>query len=61
MYIISLVLVADLIDIILDLVLVSENLVSPSRTNLLISILRRNLELTYGMSPAFSGGVHLFI
>ena len=34
MYIISLVLVADLIDIILDLVLVSENLVSPSRTNL---------------------------
>ena len=40
---------------------VPENVVSPSRVSLLISILRRNLGLTYGMPPAFRGGVHLFI
>ena len=39
-----------------------ENLVSrgsavPSRVSLLISILRRNLVLTYGIPPEFRGGV----
>ena len=33
----------------------------PSRVSLLISILRLNLVLTYGISPEFRGGVHLFI
>ena len=33
----------------------------PSRVNLLISILRLNLVLTYGIPPDFRGGVHLFI
>ena len=46
---------------------VPENLVlrdgfgSPSRVSLLISILRLNLVLTYGIPPEFRGGVHLFI
>ena len=30
----------------------------PSRVSLLISILRLNLVLTYGIPPAFRGGVH---
>ena len=30
----------------------------PSRVSLLISILRLNLVLTYGVSPEFRGGVH---
>ena len=34
---------------------------SPFRVSLLISILRRNLVLTYGIPPEFRGGVHLFI
>ena len=33
----------------------------PSRVSLLISILRQNLVLTYGIPPEFRGGVHLFI
>ena len=33
----------------------------PSRVSLLISILRLNLVLTYGIPPDFRGGVHLFI
>ena len=33
----------------------------PSRVSLLISILRLNLVLTYGIHPEFRGGVHLFI
>ena len=33
----------------------------PSRVSLLISILRLNLVLTYGIRPEFRGGVHLFI
>ena len=33
----------------------------PSRVSLLISILRLNLVLTYGISLEFRGGVHLFI
>ena len=33
----------------------------PSRVSLLISILRLNLVLTYGIAPEFRGGVHLFI
>ena len=32
-----------------------------SRASLLISILRLNLVLTYGIPPEFRGGVHLFI
>ena len=32
-----------------------------SRVSLLISILRLNLVLTYGIPPDFRGGVHLFI
>ena len=32
-----------------------------SRVSLLISILRLNLGLTYGITPDFRGGVHLFI
>ena len=32
-----------------------------SRVSLLISILRLNLVLTYGIPPEFRGGVHLFI
>ena len=32
-----------------------------SRVSLLISILRLNLLLTYGIPPEFGGGVHLFI
>ena len=36
-----------------------ENLVS--RDGSLISILRLNLVLTYGIHPEFRGGVHLFI
>ena len=35
--------------------------VVPSRVSLLISILRLNLVLTYGIPPEFRGGVHLFI
>ena len=31
----------------------------PSRASLLISILRLNLVLTYGIPPEFRGGVHL--
>ena len=31
----------------------------PSRVSLLISILRLNLVLTYGISPEFRGGVHM--
>ena len=33
----------------------------PPRISLLISILRLNLVLTYGISPEFRGGVHSFI
>ena len=33
----------------------------PSRISLLISILRLNLVLTYGIPPDFRGGVHSFI
>ena len=33
----------------------------PSRVSLLISILRLNLVLIYGIPPEFRGGVHLFI
>ena len=33
----------------------------PSRVSLLISILRLNLVLTYGIPPEFRGGVHLSI
>ena len=33
----------------------------PSRVSLLISILRLNLVLIYGIPPDFRGGVHLFI
>ena len=32
-----------------------------SRVSLLISILRLNLVLTYGILPEFRGGVHIFI
>ena len=32
----------------------------PSRVSLLISILRLNLVLTYGIPPEFRGGVHYF-
>ena len=32
-----------------------------SRVSLLISILRLNMALTYGIPPAFRGGVNLFI
>ena len=35
--------------------------VVPSRTSLLIFILKLNLVLTYGIPPEFHGGVHLFI
>ena len=41
---------------------VTENLVSsavPSRVSVLISILRLNLVLTYGMPPELRGGVYL--
>ena len=31
----------------------------PSRVSMLISILRLNLVLTYGIPPEFRGGVHL--
>ena len=34
---------------------------SPVPVSLLISILRLNLVLTYGIPPEFRGGVHLFI
>ena len=33
----------------------------PSRVSLLISILRLNMVLTYGIPPEFRGGVHLWI
>ena len=33
----------------------------PSHVSLLISILRLNLMLTYGIPPEFRGGVHLFL
>ena len=33
----------------------------PSRVSLLISILRLNMVLTYGIPPEFRGGVHIFI
>ena len=33
----------------------------PSRVSPLISILRLNLALTYGIPPEFRGGVHLFL
>ena len=39
--------------------LVSARRVRPSRVRLLISILRLNLMLTYGIPPAFRGGFHL--
>ena len=32
-----------------------------SRVSLLISILRVNLVVTYGIPPEFHGGVHIFI
>ena len=32
-----------------------------SRVSLLIAILRLNLVLTYGITPKFRGGVHIFI
>ena len=32
----------------------------PSRVSLLVSVLRLNLVLTYGIPPEFRGGVHLF-
>ena len=35
-----------------------DGLGSPSRVSLLISILRLNLMLTYGIPPEFRGGVH---
>ena len=35
--------------------------VVPSRVNLLICMLRRNLVLTYEIPPKFRDGVHLFI
>ena len=31
---------------------------SPSRVSLLISVLRMNMVLTYGVPPDFRGGVH---
>ena len=34
---------------------------SPVPVSLLISILRLDLVLTYGIPPEFRGGVHLFI
>ena len=34
---------------------------APSRLSLLISILRPNLVLTYGILPEVTAGVHLFI
>ena len=33
----------------------------PSRVSLLISTLRLNMMLTYGIPPEFHGGGHLFI
>ena len=33
----------------------------PSRVSLLISILRLNLVLTYGIPPEFRGGVYTFV
>ena len=33
----------------------------PSRVSLLVSILKLNLVLTYGIPPEFRGGIHLFI
>ena len=33
----------------------------PSRVSLLISIIRLNLVLTYGIPPEFRGGVHFLI
>ena len=33
----------------------------PSRVSLLISVLRRNLVLTYGIPPELCRGIHLFI
>ena len=33
----------------------------PSRVSLLISILRLNLALNYGIPPEFRGGDHLFM
>ena len=39
----------------------TESAVVPSRVSLLISILRLNLVLTYGIAPEFRGGVYLFI
>ena len=33
----------------------------PFRVSLLISILRLNLELTYGIPPEFRGGAHIFL
>ena len=33
----------------------------PSRVSLLISILRLNLVLTYGIPPEFHGGVHIIL
>ena len=38
-----------------------ENLVSRDVFGLLISILRLNLVLTYGVPPEFRGGVHSLI
>ena len=36
-------------------------MVVPSRVSLLISILRLDLVLTYGIPPDFHGDIHLFI
>ena len=38
-----------------------DGLAVPSRVSLLISILRLNLVLTYGILPKFRGSVHLLI
>ena len=35
--------------------------VVPSRVSLIISILRLNMVLIYGIPPEFRGGIHLFI
>ena len=33
----------------------------PARVSMLISILKLNLMLTYGIPPEFRGGIHSFI
>ena len=37
------------------------SLAVPSRVSLLVSILRLNVVLTYGIPPEFRGSIHLFI